>query len=100
MTTSPTARHRARRAGTVGPQPRGGPGTSGRASAIADAALRQLNEVGYGKVTMESVACEAGVARATIYRRYRDKADLITAAIAGNSTVPLVRGSPMTRGPT
>ena len=35
---------------------------------------------------MESVAIEAGVARATIYRRYRDKADLITAAIAGNST--------------
>jgi AcrR family transcriptional regulator len=55
-------------------------------SAITEAALRQLRELGYGKVTMESVASEAGVARATIYRRYRDKADLITAAIAGNST--------------
>jgi AcrR family transcriptional regulator len=28
------------------------------------------------------VASEAGVARATIYRRYRDKADLVTSAIA------------------
>ena len=41
---------------------------------------------------MESVASEAGVARATVYRRYRDKADLITAAIAGNSSSHLVPG--------
>jgi AcrR family transcriptional regulator len=59
-------------------------------SAITSAALRQLHELGYGKVSMESVACEAGVARATIYRRYRDKADLITAAIADNSSSHLV----------
>ena len=61
-------------------------------SAITDAALRQLDEIGYGRITMESVACEAGVARATVYRRYRDKADLITAALAGNSTGHLVEG--------
>jgi AcrR family transcriptional regulator len=58
-------------------------------SAITDAALRQLAEVGYAKVSMESVAGEAGVARTTIYRRYRDKADLITAAIAANSSTHL-----------
>jgi AcrR family transcriptional regulator len=50
--------------------------------AITDAAFRQLADVGYAKISMESVAKEAGVARATVYRRYRDKADLITAAIA------------------
>jgi hypothetical protein len=61
-------------------------------SAITDAALRQLRTNGYGNVTMESVAVEAGVARATIYRRYRDKADLVTAAIATNSTGHLVEG--------
>jgi AcrR family transcriptional regulator len=58
-------------------------------SAITEAALRQLTELGYAKVSMESVAGEAGVARATIYRRYRDKADLITAAIASNSSTHL-----------
>jgi AcrR family transcriptional regulator len=58
-------------------------------SAITDAALRQLAAVGYAKVSMERVATEAGVARATIYRRYRDKADLITSAIAGNTTTHL-----------
>ena len=61
-------------------------------SAITDAALRQLRTNGYGNVTMESVAVEAGVARATIYRRYRDKADLVTAAIAGNSTLHITDG--------
>jgi AcrR family transcriptional regulator len=61
-------------------------------TAIAAAALRQLGEVGYANITMESVASEAGVARATVYRRYRDKADLITAAIAANSTSHLVEG--------
>jgi AcrR family transcriptional regulator len=61
-------------------------------SAITDAALRQLAELGFAKVSMESVASEAGVARATIYRRYRDKADLITAAISGNSSTHLVPG--------
>ena len=50
-------------------------------SAITDAALRQLKETGYAGVSMESVAKEAGVARATIYRRHHDKADLILSLI-------------------
>jgi AcrR family transcriptional regulator len=53
--------------------------------AIIEAAVRQLDDVGYAAISMESVASEAGVARATIYRRYRDKADLITGAIAENA---------------
>ncbi|HEX3948209.1 MAG TPA: TetR/AcrR family transcriptional regulator [Acidimicrobiales bacterium] len=52
--------------------------------AITEAAQRQLAELGYANLSMESVAAEAGVARATVYRRYRDKADLVTAAIAAN----------------
>ncbi|MGH9088146.1 MAG: TetR/AcrR family transcriptional regulator, partial [Acidimicrobiales bacterium] len=50
--------------------------------AIVGAALRQLEDLGYGRMSMESVASEAGVSRATVYRRYRDKADLVTAAVA------------------
>ncbi|MGH9078490.1 MAG: TetR/AcrR family transcriptional regulator [Acidimicrobiales bacterium] len=73
-------------------RPPGRPRDERATSAITDAALRQLAEVGYAKISMESVACEAGVARATVYRRYRDKADLITAAIATNSSAHLVPG--------
>jgi AcrR family transcriptional regulator len=53
--------------------------------AITVAALRQLAEHGYARISMETIASEAGVARATVYRRFRDKADLITTAIAANA---------------
>jgi AcrR family transcriptional regulator len=66
------------------PRPPGRPRDERATAAITDAALRQLDEHGYARVSMESIASEAGVARATVYRRFKDKADLITAAIAGN----------------
>jgi AcrR family transcriptional regulator len=74
------------------PRGPGRPRNEQASTAIAEAALRQLGECGFAKVTMESVAGEAGVARATIYRRYRDKADQVTAAIAANSTTHLAGG--------
>jgi AcrR family transcriptional regulator len=65
-------------------RPPGRPRDERATRAITEAALRQLSELGYARLSMESVASEAGVARATVYRRFKDKADLITAAIAGN----------------
>lgn len=64
------------------PRPPGRPRDQRATQAITDAALRQLAALGYARVSMESIASEAGVARATVYRRFKDKADLITAAIA------------------
>lgn len=61
---------------------RGRPRDERASRAITEAARRQLAELGYARLSMESVAAEAGVARATVYRRYRDKADLVTAALA------------------
>ncbi len=63
--------------------------------AITEAALRQLRDVGYSNMSMESVAAEAGVARATIYRRYQDKADLVTSAIAAAADQPARTGEPL-----
>jgi AcrR family transcriptional regulator len=66
------------------PRPPGRPRDERATLAITEAALRQLAELGYARMSMESIAGEAGVARATVYRRFKDKADLVTAAIAGN----------------
>ena len=48
---------------------------------ILETAHRLLREQGYDRLTIHAVAREAGVARTTVYRRYRDKADLVSAAI-------------------
>ena len=48
---------------------------------ILEAAKRLLREQGYDRLTMDAVASQAGVARTTVYRRYRDKAELVSAAI-------------------
>ena len=61
---------------------------------ILGAALRQLRERGYGELSMERVAADAGVGKATVYRRYRNKADLATAALASVSGPWLARPLP------
>jgi len=49
---------------------------------IRAAILSLLAEVGYGALTMDAVAAEAGVGKATIYRRWRTKEDLVVDTIA------------------
>jgi AcrR family transcriptional regulator len=59
----------------------GRPRDSGRDLAILDATLALLTEVGYEQLSMEAVAGRSGAAKTTIYRRYRDKAALVAAAV-------------------
>jgi len=47
---------------------------------ILEAAVDELAEVGYGGVTIESVAARAGVGKSTIYRHWSDKLALIADA--------------------
>jgi AcrR family transcriptional regulator len=47
---------------------------------ILKAAVDELAEVGYGGVTIESVAARAGVGKSTIYRHWPDKLALIADA--------------------
>ena len=49
--------------------------------AILETARRQLVERGYAGMSIAGIAEGAGVGRPTIYRRYRDKADVVAAAI-------------------
>ena len=51
-------------------------------AAIILAAQRQLADVGFAQMSIESVAAEAGVTRPTVYRRWSTKEALAVAAIA------------------
>jgi AcrR family transcriptional regulator len=58
--------------------------------AILQAALELLAKDGYRALTMERVRERSGVGKATIYRRYGSKEELVTAAIVHlNSDIPL-----------
>ena len=49
---------------------------------ILEATLDELGEVGYGAMSIESVARRAGVGKATIYRHWQGKLDLLSDALA------------------
>lgn len=49
--------------------------------AILSAASRQLGELGYARMSLESVAAAAGTTAPSLRRRYRTKADLAAAVI-------------------
>jgi AcrR family transcriptional regulator len=53
-----------------------------RDAPILDATLAVLAEAGYERLTIDMVAARAGAARATVYRRWATKADLVLAAAA------------------
>ena len=63
----------------------GRPRDTSRDLAILDATLSLLTEAGYEQLSMEAVASRSGAAKTTIYRRYRDKAALVAAAVEHRS---------------
>lgn len=48
---------------------------------ILEATVEEMAEVGYGALTIESVAKRAGVGKATIYRQWRGKVDLVESVL-------------------
>lgn len=67
---------------TARPSRGGRPRDPSRDGVIRSAILELLAEVGYGALTMDAVAAHAGVGKATIYRRWRTKEDLVVDTIA------------------
>jgi len=57
--------------------PRGRPRDASRDDALREAALSVLAEVGYRALTMDAVAATARAGKATIYRRWDSKLDLV-----------------------
>lgn len=63
-------------------RPRGRPRDPSRDEAIIDAAIDLLLRDGYDRLSMEAVAATAGVGKATVYRRWGSKAELVIDAMA------------------
>ena len=73
-----------------GTRPPGRPRSAEADEAILRAALELLAEDGYRALTMERVRERSGVGKATLYRRYGSKEDLVRAAIVHlNADIPL-----------
>lgn len=60
---------------------RGRPRSSDVDKRIIDATLTLLAEVGVEKISMETIASKAGVGKSSIYRRWKNKDDLILDAL-------------------
>ncbi|TDC27624.1 TetR/AcrR family transcriptional regulator [Kribbella albertanoniae] len=71
-----TARHRPRVEG-------------GREEEILEATVTVLAELGYDRLTMDAVAAMAKASKATLYRRWSTKADLVVEAISRAKGCPL-----------
>lgn len=65
----------------VSPRPRV---VGAREQEILDATLEVLVEVGYDRLTMDAVAAVAHASKATLYRRWDGKADLVVDALAAH----------------
>lgn len=63
---------------------------------IRAAALAELAEVGYGAMTVESIARRAGVGKATVYRHWSGKLDVVSSALsAAKDEMRLPAGGPV-----
>lgn len=62
--------------------------TGDREDEILEATVRVLADVGYDRLTMDQVAAEAHASKATLYRRWADKASLVVDAVSRAKGLP------------
>lgn len=73
---------------TSAPSALGRPRDDTREAAILQAALEVLSEVGYDRLTIDAVAAKAKASKATVYRRWADKAGLVVDAMQTLTPMP------------
>lgn len=79
------------------PSARGGrPRDASRDEAIVTAVLDVLAEHGYERMTMDQVARRAGAGKATLYRRWTSKAELVVHAVSQFARTPTLEELPDT----
>jgi AcrR family transcriptional regulator len=64
----------------------------GREEEILDATVEVLAELGYDRLTMDAVATAAKASKATLYRRWSTKAELVVDAISRAKGCPVPEG--------
>jgi AcrR family transcriptional regulator len=69
-----------------------------RDDALCQAALEVLAEVGYDRLTIDAVAARAGAGKATCYRRWAGKAELVVDAIGRMKAQPPLPDTGTLRG--
>jgi hypothetical protein len=69
-----------------------------REQEILDATISVLAEVGYDRLTMDAVATEARASKATLYRRWSSKAELVVDAVCSHKEHPPVPDTGTLRG--
>ncbi len=67
---------------------RGRPRDTGREESILEATIELLSELGYDRLTMEAVASRARAGKATLYRRWAAKSDLVVDALLSIKSPP------------
>jgi AcrR family transcriptional regulator len=67
----------------------GRPRDEAREQAILDAAIELVAEVGYDRLTIDGIAARARASKATIYRRWPGKADVVAEAFKRRVPSPL-----------
>jgi AcrR family transcriptional regulator len=81
------------------PRAPGRPRDPAREAAILGAVLELVAEVGYDRLSIEAVAQRAGASKATLYRRWANKRDLVVAAVrAGPASADVVVDTGSLRG--
>jgi len=69
-----------------------------RDDALCQAALELLAEVGYDRLTIDAVATRAGAGKATCYRRWAGKAELVVDAVGRMKAQPVLPDTGSLRG--
>ncbi|MFY9784093.1 MAG: TetR/AcrR family transcriptional regulator [Acidimicrobiales bacterium] len=71
---------------------------SSRDAALRAAALKLLGEIGYDRLTVDKIAALAGAGKATIYRRWSGKAELVVDALTCQKSMLTVPNTGTLRG--